>query len=64
MRCELYKVGDEVDHLSFYDISLSDVKFLKNAIVKIITDNKTRPNDRDKAEEINKALRDCSVFDI
>lgn len=64
MLCKLYKVGDSIDHVSLFDVELKDLAFIKKVISEKETSNNTRPLDRDIAEKVSMAFRNCEVIEI
>ena len=64
MVCRLFKVGEDIDHISFYDITESELILIKKAVSRVETGNHTKPSDRDIASKVSKAIRDCTVIEI
>ena len=64
MKCELYKVGNEVDHVLLYDVSMQELLMIQKAVRLVETGNNTKPKDRDIAESISKAFRNCVFVEI
>lgn len=64
MLCKLYKVGDSIDHVSVYGVDLKDLAFIKKVVSEKETSNNTKPTERDIAERISRAFRNCEVIEI